>query len=170
MKVQFEELFPWEFAQAIANAPIWALWLGIDLHHKPVAIATNCASVCNYNVRPTRRARGPRKERPAKEAGQAGQAAGFAPPKWLYSWLWVCSVLWASLRPSSRRYPANCTRDFPAPLHSGDFPAKLRRDFPYRVLGDPGKKRRDFPLTGTMSRAVGQHCYLTERNSYDNQN
>ena len=26
----------------------------------------------------------------------------------------------------------------------------------YRVLRDPGKHRRDFPLTGTMSRAVGR--------------
>jgi hypothetical protein len=89
---------------------------------------------------------------PAKEAGQAGQAAGSAPSKWLFSWLWDLSVSWASPRPSrwvelavshpvsGRRPPGadgqrargtngvETSRRYPTPLHFGGFPGKHRAD------------------------------------------
>jgi creatinine amidohydrolase len=52
MKVQFEELFPWEFAQAIANAPICYLPLGVlEWHGEQNAVgldAIKAHAICVY--------------------------------------------------------------------------------------------------------------------------
>ncbi len=52
MKVQFEELFPWEFAQAIAAAPICYLPLGVlEWHGEQNAVGLDAIKAHTICVR-----------------------------------------------------------------------------------------------------------------------